>query len=242
MNSTVEAALVSALFGIVGGLGSVWFLQWLRRGEIKTNVAKTKQDMEQTTLNMEQTRLEIEQMRSNMQAVVSYQRANLDVTTIYDGRQGFSGFDFVANPWAGAEGRIVLLDDDLKDGILSLERTNAEGTMRLELKCYQINGSTATMLPPGQPGATRKLRAELEARTLGAEHTILLVIKDPKSGRGEHLGEWRERLVSENWTSIEAYFEFTAAGAALFRIDDRSVSHAPSSLQVRRLVLAEKRS
>lgn len=247
MNSAVLAAVIAAVFGVGGGVVSAWFVQWLGRDQNKANlikttqeIEKTKQDMQETALNMEQTRLEIEQLRGNVQAAVSYQRASSDVVTLYDSRQGFSGFDFVMSPWSGAEGRIALLDGDVKGGTLSLERRNTHGGMRLELKNYLIQGSSVTILPAA--GSTRRLRAELEARVLGADHSIRLVMKDPKSRTGMHLADWSARLTADApWTPIDAYFVFPGDGQALFRIDDDNVSTAPSTLQIRKVVLTEKK-
>ena len=246
MNSTVLAAAVAAVFGIVGGMVSAWFVHWLRRDENRANldktkqeIEKTKQDMQQTALNMEQTRLEIEQMRGNVQAAVSYQRAESAVVTLYDSRQGFSGFDFVMHPWSGAEGRIALIDGDVRSGTVSLERSNRDGGVRLELKSYMFRGSSVTVLPAA--GATRRLRAELEVRALGADRTIRLVMKDPKSGAGVHLADWSAKLVADApWTPIDAYFVFPGNTEALFRIDDQSVAGAPSTLQIRKLVLTQR--
>lgn len=246
MDSTVEAATISAVFGIVGGISSAGFVQWLRRDQNRVNleqtkqqIEKTKQDIEESTLRMEQTKLEIEQLRGNLQAVVGYERAMSDASTLYDARKGFSGFDFVMHPWSGAEGRTTLLDGDVKSGVLSLERSNTDGGMRLELKNYTVQGSSVTILP--KSGSTRRLRAELEARALGAGRSIGLVVKDPKSGVGAHLANWSARLDADApWTPIDAYFVFPGDTEALFRIDDYSVSTAPSTLQIRKLVLTQK--
>ena len=240
--NTLATIAVPSVLGIAGGLASAWFVRWLRRNEIGVAMAKTRLEMDQTKLQMEQTQLQIEQVRQNMTAALKFQGASTKTATLYDSSGGFTPFDFKVESRADAKGRVTLIDDDVKDGILSLERTNEQGTMMVVFNAYAIRGSSASTIPPGTPGRSRRMRAELEARVLGGAQTIVLAIKDPESEPGKHLAEWRERLDSDGWKSIDAYFKFPADRKCLFRVLNRSVAKAPSSFQMRNLVLTEKES
>lgn len=232
------AVAIPSLFGIAAGIVSAWFTHRLRRDE-------TAEQMKLVRAQVEKTLAEAEQIRTgtikNLKAAATFTSAATSEQIIVDARQGFSGFDYAADPFGGADGQLTLMPDDaLNNGILSLERRTTAGVFRIVFKAYAYGGATASYIPPGVAGSTRRIKAELEARALGTEHTVLLVLKDPDSKPGHHLAEWTQHLIPDAWTRVEAYFESAGGARCRFRIDDQSVAVAPTALQIRRLVLIEK--
>ena len=86
------------------------------------------------------------------------------------------------------------------------------------------------------------MRVSCEIKAVGGEHTILFIIKGEKVPLGEHMATKRERITQDEWMPIEAYFQVSPGQNCFFRIDDRSVSKPGSSVQIRNLVLAERKS
>jgi hypothetical protein len=84
------------------------------------------------------------------------------------------------------------------------------------------------------------LRASCEAKAVGGEHTLLFVMKAENSPDGVHMADKRQRVTSNEWVALDAYFRVSPGQNCHFRIDDRSVSAPNSSIQIRKLVLAER--
>jgi hypothetical protein len=57
--------------------------------------------------------------------------------------------------------------------------------------------------------------------------------------QGEYLKQWRHRIDSGGWEDIDDNFDVAFSASCQFRIEDRSVSAAPSRLEIRRLVITE---
>jgi hypothetical protein len=167
-----------------------------------------------------------------LSAGLKYQASRTDTSVVYDSSKGFSPFDLKLDLRDKAEGRISLVDEGVKDAILNLQRRNTAGVAMLKLETRRF--------PPGEPGSRHRVRVELDARILGSAHTVLVAIKGDGSGPGEHIAEWRERLESETWKSIDAYFDYATTRTSYVRLLDRSVAKAPSSLQIRNLVVTQK--
>jgi|SRR5579864_6378 len=224
--SNLATIVLSGLLAICAAMASAWFAHWLGR--------------KQTRLEIERLQLENDQFRKNIKDTLRYQVGDSESVVLYDASGGFSRFDFSFEPRDAAEGRLTFADGETKDEILIVERSNTQGMVMLKLNSYSIRGSRATRLPSIVAGAKRRLRAEMEVRVLGGAHTMLLAIKEEGSAPGHHLAEWRERVESDAWKPVDAYFEFPAVNETYLRILDRSVAKAPSSLQIRRLVLTER--
>jgi len=187
--------------------------------------------------------IEIDETRAsavkNIADARSYQTEDAAASIIYDSRNGFSAFDFHTDAWEGSEGHIAFEDEH----ILSLHRENVGGRYVVWLQKYTVNGETSKVIPPKRTSdARRRLHVHCEVRALGGDHTLLLRLKASGAPPGEYLAEWRQRITSDAWVPIDAYLEYVATLDCAFRFDDRSVSHVPSYLQIRNLVLTEKTS
>jgi hypothetical protein len=64
--------------------------------------------------------------------------------------------------------------------------------------------------------------------------------------KNEELNKWLDNkswtISSNSWTPIKIYFQIPPADQCRLRIDDLDVTHAPSSVQIRNVVLAERLS
>ena len=149
-------------------------------------------------------------------------------------------FDFRLLNVDNAEGELTV-----RSGVLSISRANTAGTTQIWLEKYKYGepAELRKLLPKNENiSGTRKLRVSCEIKAVGGEHTILFIIKGEKAPLGEHMATKRERITQGEWMPIEAYFQVSPGQNCFFRIDDRSVSKPGSSVQIRNLVLAEKKS
>jgi hypothetical protein len=80
---------------------------------------------------------------------------------------------------------------------------------------------------------------QCKLQATSADHTVVLVLKQLSAPQGEWLEQRRHRLEGNAWTPIDESFRVPVPGNARFRFQDRSVSAAPSSLQIRDLVVTE---
>ncbi len=236
-SATILSLVIPSLLGITGGLVSAWVSHRLRRNEILAQVELLKAQVDKTHAEADQIRAQVK----NVSAAVTFTSTTSAGRILYDATRGFDGFDYEGDPFGGAEGSLArITDGELKDGILSLERRTAAGIYRIVFKSYLVDGDSAAYMPAGPAGSVRRIKAEFEARALGAGHTLLLVIKDPDSAPGHHLADWRGQLLPDAWTRIEAFFESEGDTRCRFRIDDQGLAAAPTTLQIRGLVLTAK--
>lgn len=187
--------------------------------------------------------IEIDESRAaavrNIADARSFQAEQAAASVIFDSRKGFDPFDFRTDAWEGAEGRLGFEDEK----ILSLHRDNVDGRFVVWLRAYTVDGDRSEIIPPKRTtDARRRLHVHREVRAIGGDHTLLLRLKAPTAPPGEYLARWRQPITSDAWVPIDAFFEYVATVDSAFRFDDRSVSHAPSYVQIRNLILTEKTS
>jgi hypothetical protein len=221
------------------------------RQKLEESAEQLKILKEESVATIDKTKAETEKLRveagllrervANLGDAVSYRTADAKSSTIYDSRNGFDRFDFDLQSSDGAKAELSVEDGQVKDGVLNLLRTNTEGRMTIWVKRYVVDGNSVDVIPRRSsiPG-TRKVRVECEARTMGGPQTLLLIIKGMGAPAGEYLGQQRQRLTSQGWVPIDAYFQFPVTQDCRLRFDDRSVDKAQSALQIRNLVVTER--
>ena len=122
-----------------------------------------------------------------------------------------------------------------------LERSNTEGELHALLMQYTLDGGIADhVVGAGGPSEMRFLRVRCQVRAVGADHTLLLRVVARQSEGGERLGRYRVRLTPEEWRDVDAYFSVEAARSCRIQLDDRSVTAAPSHVEIRGLVVAQR--
>ena len=100
--------------------------------------------------------------------------------------------------------------------------------------------NSPTVIPVGDPaGAERRFRVRCQIRARQAEHTLLLTFKMDGAPMGQYLGQRHHRIAPDIWTDIDDNFEQSFPANCRLRLEDRSVSAAPSRLEIRDLVVTE---
>ena len=203
---------------------------------------KTAAEIDKLQAEAELTRAQAKQLTDNLNNLsdkVGYKLPEIapaNETVLYRS-EASDNFDFRLAKVDNAEGEV-----EVKEGILSIRRTNTAGTLQVWLESYEYPGKPPQrMLEKDEDiSGDRKLRVSCEVKAVGGEHTILFILKGEGDPNGVHMAEKRQRITSNEWTPLEAYFRVSPAKNCRLRIDDRSVSASGSSVQIRKLVLAER--
>jgi hypothetical protein len=231
---TILSAFISA---VIGGLGVALLNYRLNREKLKAETGKILAETEKI-------RTEI----SGLSATVAYSLPNTTERIVFDGRGRIDGFDVMGregNYWhadgkpASPIGRGAVAFEE--GGILNIQRTNTDGRFELWLQRYTFNGRDYPRIPKSDIIAgRRKLRVSCEAKTIGGEHTLRFVIRNPETG--QRLSQ-DVKIISRNaWIPIQAFLQSDPTVETELRIDDENVTSAPSSLQIRNLILVERQS
>jgi hypothetical protein len=172
-----------------------------------------------------------------------------DEQIIYDSNKipvglAFMGFESVIYEEGQPKSKKALGELKLEsNNVLSIERNNTEGRFSIRLMSYLYEGIEQEYIPKiyGMR-VKRRLKVTCEAIVTGAEHWIHFVFKtnDKRAGKKTWLSTQKERITDDrNWTHIERYFFVQPEFDCYLRIDDRDVTDAPSSIQIRNIVLSE---
>jgi hypothetical protein len=203
---------------------------------------KTAAEIEKLKAEAELTRAQAKQLTDNLNNLsdkVGYKLPEVTPANeaILYTSEASDSFDFRLVKVDNADGEL-----EVKEGILSIRRTNTAGTLQVWLESYTYPGKPPQrMLEKNEDiSGDRKLRVSCEVKAVAGEHTILFILKGEGDPNGVHMAEKRQRITSNEWTPLEAYFRASPAKNCRLRIDDRSVSASGSSAQIRKLVLAER--
>jgi hypothetical protein len=266
MTAEVVAAPLGAAGGVISSLGVSFTTRRRTAAEAdKAEATKAKAEAERaiqegaklaaeadeiharltrTATEAEELRAENEQIRSrvaNAEASIAYERADPRLLTVYDStRNGFSLFDFTMVTYDEAQGELKVFKTDTPDDTLLLLRPTTAGKVYIWLATYDYAGAPGVIPVGNAAGVRRKLRVQCEARALSAAHTFLLVLKAVNAPAGEYLDVRRERIETEQWVPIDVVFSVAVATDFRLRIEDRSVSAAPSRLEIRNLKVTER--
>jgi hypothetical protein len=246
-----EETAVAIIAGLLSGAGTSVVGYLLTRRETATRLELAKEESaaniqeaearaRKTLAEAERISVDVEQARSaaaeNVAGAASYAASPAVPVVVYDSRPGFELFDFRQEVEGGAEAVVTL-----KDGILNIERRNMDGRFFLWLESYAaLRGHAKLLASRGDIEGERKLRLQCQARAIGGEHTLLLRVIAKDALPGDYLARWRERLRPSEWVPIDWYFQIPATEDCSIRIDDRSVTKAPSAVQIRNLVITER--
>jgi len=165
---------------------------------------------------------------------------------VYDGRafvdandftgNGALAWDYVAHRFADGKGEG---SHEIKDNVITISRSNTAGRYELYLKRFVFDGVNCITVPVNTTQDIRRLRLTGEVKKETASHLLRFVFKGEESK--EVLDEKDYVAFSPDWEKIELHFWVSAKEASIFRIDDLSVLEAPSAVQIRNLVLMEKK-
>jgi hypothetical protein len=235
-DTSIAASLLSGL--LVGVVGAVLNHLFTR----KKMLVETKL----SELNIEKLTREL---FGNLTAAVSHELVAATERLIYSSAGHDIGHDFQgrrAQIWAVVDGKNQAVSPfgegvlTVEGGeILNIQRSNTDGRFEVLLQHYMFDGQELASIPRNDLLlGKRSLRLSCEAKVAGAEHKLRFVFKNEKTD------QWvahTERPITANiWTPVNVYFQISPTEECIFRIDDLEVTRAPSSIQIRNIVLAEK--
>jgi hypothetical protein len=213
------------------------------RPKLKLEMEKLQKEIENLSENTRTNSDSISEMQKNVLPGSIYS----DEVVVYNNSSGNLGFDFVGTEnyrYEGDEripgkaaGEVKYLDK----GIINIERSNSEGRYELYLRSYTLGARKSEFIPKDTvEDEPRRLRISCEARTLNGEHTLRFVMRDREAKKW--IGKsYVHRISSPEWRRIEGYFTVRALVEAELRIDDEDISIFPSTIQIRNLIVAQRK-
>ena len=179
----------------------------------------------------------VEALSKRKDQVVIYDSSSRDIMFDFQGIEGhiWRGKGAEAKPVTPkGKGRLTFEPG----GILTVERTNAEGRFEIRLLEYDYQGTRGKSVPRNSAiRGDRKLWLHCEARVFGATHCLMFVAKNQETETW--LANEQRKLESDKWTPIDVYFRVDPNLEFFLRIDDVEVSLAPSRVQIRDIRLSE---
>jgi len=239
MSDPLASSIITAVVsGLVGGTGVALLTNFL-------NKRKTNAEIQKWQAEAEKTAAETQKIKSEL-ATVSYTISASPEEVIIDGRSGIDGFDV-----KGSEGQFWSNNSQpispkgqgslkFENGVLNVQRTNTDGRYELLFLRYMYKSGEHSLIPKDDLiSGKRKLRVSCEAKSAGADHTLRFMIRDPSTK--QRLAEDRVKVTTNQWTSFQAFLSADPGVDGQFRIDDEEVSQAPSSVQIRNIVLTQRK-
>jgi|SRR5215472_14040666 len=234
----MSSGMVTAVAGLIGAVSAlVVSLFSLRKTQAET--VKLKAETEQ--IRRETADIGSKAANAESMARLAYQTSSIrKEITLYDSRSGgFRRFDFEPDSRDGAAAELTVASEEGDDDVLVIFRPNKSGTFVAWLNKYGYVDGPA-MIPVGDAaGVKRRFRVRCRVRAREAEHTFLLTLKMAGAPMGEYLGQRRHRISPGVWTDIDDYFDPSLSANCRLRLEDRSVSAAPSRLEIRDFVVTE---
>jgi hypothetical protein len=210
----------------------------------------TKRKTSAEIAKLEAETKKIQRELENIPMAVSFGLSASTERIIYDSAGRDVGFDFKgadAQLWEVIDGKDQPVSDfgrgALKfetGGVLSIQRFNTVGRYEVWLERYFLEGKELLTIRPNElMTGHRGFRLSFEAKVIGGEHTLRILLKNEKSNKWVGR-EQRSTVTTNSWTPIKVYFQIPPTEECRLRLDDLDVLHAPSSIQIRNLLLAEK--
>jgi hypothetical protein len=122
------------------------------------------------------------------------------------------------------------------EGLLKVSRSNNAG--RYEIHYRPQGPSKPSFTKTAEPPPQRPLRVTCEMKAEGASHTVRFVAKDEDSDKW--LASETRRVPAGDWSKCEFYLWVDATRDFLLRIDDEEVSEAPTTLEIRDLLIVDE--
>lgn len=230
--------------GLVSGILVAIINYFFARKKTSAEVEKLRAESEKIRLEAEKLRKELASSVENI-ASIDYQLSNKGEKILYDSRKKEDiGYDFKG------EGNSIYQNDvpvtpkgtgsvTYDKGIMSIQRTNTEGRYEVWLYTYLYDEKTRPFIPKNDLlEGKRRIKISFDVKVSGGRHTLKFVFKGKESKKW--LGTVERKFSNENWESHELYVSVNPSEDCQLRMDAMETSHAPSSIQIRNLVLTEK--
>jgi len=245
--STTTTTFLSLLAGVVSGIGVALLNHVLGRRKTAAEIRNLEAQAEKIQAETGKILAEVQKLSDTVSYTLAAEEAIL-----VDGRsRAIDGFDthtYEATLWQGsgsqavpvglkAKGRLIFDEG----GVLNIQRENTDGRFELLFQRYLYKGKEHPLIPKDDLlQGKRKLRVSFEAKCVGGAHTLRFIIRDPASGRW--LAQYSVRVDQTTWTPCQAFLVADADVPTQLRIDDEDLSAAPSSVQIRNLVIGQRLS
>lgn len=232
---TVATTVVPAVVGALGGALAAVVAGLFNRTRTREETGKLRAETEKLRAEAEEIRGRV----ANAEAKIDFAGSARDLL-IYDStRQGFSAFDFTLAESSRERGSVSLATTAEPDDTLVLTRSEADGQVYVWMTSYWYEGG-ANAIPPTATGAERKLRLRCRVRSASGTRTFVVLLKELGAPMGQYRELRRHRLESTAWTTVDEHFRGAFTQPVQVRFIDRSASVAPSSLEIKDLVLVER--
>ena len=204
---------------------------------------KLKQQATAFYHQLENVRYELN-TKTNAIDSAAYEKEPGDEHIIYDGNksieqnfrgQGARAWDYVSHGFSGGTGKG---SHQIKNGVIAIQRLNTEGRYELYLQKYAYNNGTENIQADSSINK-RRLRLNCEVKRDNASHLLRFVFKGEQSKNV--LDEKDYVVFSPQWEQVNVAFTISANEPSYLRIDDLAVLEAPSGVQIRNIVLYEKK-
>ncbi len=162
---------------------------------------------------------------------------------LFDSRQGLYASDVKGVPgelWRNGAHAPTKGEGTLRveDGVLNLQRSNTDERFELWLQRYSYKGNEDNKIPKDESiSGNRQIRVSCEAKA-SCNHTLRFTLRDFVGGR---VLAREVQITSNDWTSINMTFMIPPHEGIQLSIFDQGVSKAPSSIQIRNLVVGQKK-
>jgi hypothetical protein len=234
--------LAAALVVAVAGFGTAIFQYVVSKSKTNLEMEKLRKEINKLSDDSKSISDNISKIQNVMEQLPMYS----DETIIYNNTSGNLGFDFTGRGgqiWDGntpvtgeGSGKLTFPGK----GIINVERYNTDGRYELYLKKYTIAGKSSDVISKDTiEDKPRRFRVACEARTINGEHTLRFVIRDRE--KKDWIGESvTHRITSQEWNRCEARFTVPPLVEAELRVDDEGVLTAPSTIQIRKLMMTQR--
>lgn len=128
----------------------------------------------------------------------------------------------------------------IEDGVLTLQRSNTDERYELWLETYLYKGSEHKRIPKDELiSGNRQIHVTCEAKA-SCDHTLRFTLRNFLDVDGTVLAK-EVQITSNRWKLIDMTFTIPPHEEIQLSIFDQDVSKAPSTIQVRNLVVAQKK-
>ena len=230
---TFVVACIGSVIGDMGGRIMHW-LRWRRK----------------TTVETEKSIAETDTIRAEPQKLNTTVPATTNEQILFDGSdkiteshvKGEGGHIYarsgenVHTVGARGEGELTIVDEQ----ILRIVHTNTDGRYEVLIQKYTYDGRTSSVIPKNDAIVGKRIvRISCEARTGDGNHTVRFVICNPETG--QRLAQDIKNINGREWTSISIFLQADPSQHSEIRIYHEAGSVLPSSVQIRKLIVAEQR-
>jgi len=230
--------VIGLISSLVGGLLVAVANNFLVRKKTDAEAAKLRAEADKANAEADKVRIESKKLAAEIEKLNSvvleanyYATSSANERIIYDGRKGIEGYDLKAL----GKSRVF---HEIKNGVLVIRRSSDKGVYQIQVCTYVYDSREKEYLPKNELlTGPRKLRVSCEAKVTQGYHSLLFAVTSIP--RNELLDRNEVIVDQAEWTEISLYFRFPSYCDCVLQIIDLPKSQ-PGSLQLRKLVLAER--